>query len=82
MEHRLKILPQFYTAVADGRKTFELRKDDRGFAGGDSLVLCEWDGEAYTGRELRFDIGYMLEGYEGLAPGYAILGLVPAHRST
>lgn len=75
----MKILPQFYTAVEDGRKTFELRKADRSFAVGDSLVLCEWDGKAYTGRELRVDIGYILGGYDGLVPGYVILGLVPNH---
>ena len=28
--HNLKILPEFFEAVANGMKTFELRKDDRG----------------------------------------------------
>ena len=51
MEHRLKIMPEFFRAVTDGRKTFELRKDDRGFSVGDHLVLAEWDGEDFTGRE-------------------------------
>lgn len=81
MEHRLKIMPEYFEAVVEGRKTFELRKDDRGYAVGDTLVLCEWDGKEYTGREYRCRIGYMLEGYTGLSPGYAVLGIAPANRS-
>lgn len=47
--HDLKILPEYFEAVTSGMKTFELRKDDRGFATGDHVVLWEWDGE-YTHR--------------------------------
>ena len=77
MEHRLKIMPEFFQAVVDGRKTIELRKDDRGYKVGDELVLCEWDGQAFTGRECRCDISYILKEYDGLNPDYAILGIVP-----
>ena len=77
MEHRLKIMPEFFQAVVDGSKTFELRKDDRGYKVGDELVLCEWDGQAFTGRECRCDISYILKEYDGLNPDYAILGIVP-----
>lgn len=77
MEHRLKIMPEFYRAVVDGRKTFELRKDDRGFSVGDELVLREWDGASFTGGEYRCRIDYILKGYDGLDPDYAILGIVP-----
>lgn len=81
MEHRLKTIPEYFDAVIDGRKTFELRKDDRGYSVGDTLVLCEWDGKGYTGREVRCKVGYMLEDYAGLTPGYAVLGIVPSSRS-
>ena len=40
--HELKIWPQYFDAIASGIKTFEVRKDDRGFAVGDTLVLKEW----------------------------------------
>lgn len=76
--HRLKIMPEFYQAVIDGRKTFELRRNDRDFSIGDVLILCEWDGEEFTGREYRCHVGYVLEGYDGLQPGYAILGIASA----
>lgn len=41
-EHILKTLAPFYDAVADGSKTFELRKNDRGFKVGDTLQLERW----------------------------------------
>lgn len=39
MEHKLKILPEYFEAVKSGSKTFEVRKDDRGFQAGDTLFL-------------------------------------------
>ena len=42
MIHELKILPEYYNAVKSGKKKFELRKGDRGFAEGDSLRLNKW----------------------------------------
>lgn len=79
MEHSLKILPEYFAAVKDGKKTFELRKDDRGYAAGDTLVLMEWttDLQAYTGRLISREVTYVLRDAEqfGLAPGYCILGI-------
>jgi hypothetical protein len=40
--HELKCWPEYYDAIADGRKRFELRMDDRRFAVGDILVLEKW----------------------------------------
>ena len=45
-EHILKIVPPYFDSVASGRKTMELRKDDRGYAVGDTLILREWDPDA------------------------------------
>ena len=39
MIHELKTWPQFWPALCDGSKTFELRKNDRGFEVGDILIL-------------------------------------------
>lgn len=74
-------MPEFYEAVINGRKTFELRKDDRSFSVGDILVLCEWNGREFTGREYRCGVKYLLRDYIGLEPGYAILSIVPVQRS-
>jgi hypothetical protein len=43
MVHKLKILPQYFQPIRAGKKTFEVRKNDRGFQAGDEVVLKEWD---------------------------------------
>lgn len=62
--HRLKIWPRYFEAVCDGRKTFEVRVNDRGFRVGDKLELQEWHpttGE-YTGRSVVKEVVYMVYG--------------------
>jgi hypothetical protein len=41
--HYLKCWPEFFYALRDGSKTFEVRKDDRGFCVGETLVLALYD---------------------------------------
>ena len=76
--HFLKTWPQFFAALLDGTKTFEARKDDRGFKVGDLLVLQEFDPTpetgGFTGREVDRTISYILRGTEHVAEGYCILG--------
>lgn len=56
--HQLKILPEYYQAVIDGRKKAELRKNDRDFNVGDYLLLIEWDGgsDICTGRKVIVEV--------------------------
>lgn len=76
--HRLKTLPEYYEAALSGEKTFELRKDDRGFRVGDVLRLMEWENDRYTGREMSWRVKYILRGpVYGLAEGWCILALGP-----
>ncbi len=42
-EHILKCWPNSYDAIAAGVKSFEWRRDDRGFEVGDVLVLRKWN---------------------------------------
>lgn len=42
-KHELKIDKRWFDAVAVGAKSFEVRKDDRGFEIGDTLLISEWD---------------------------------------
>lgn len=65
----------YFSAVSEGKKTFELRKDDRGFEVGDKLRLREWDGNTYSGRSIACKITYILKGFQGLEEDYAIHGL-------
>ena len=81
--HELKILPEYFSAVLDGRKTFEIRKNDRGFEVGDTLILKEWN-PTYrmpTGREQHCEITYILEGNKetvqyGLKEGFCIMSII------
>jgi hypothetical protein len=91
MIHELKVWPAYFARLVDGTKTFEIRKDDRGFQAGDELVLREWNPQAiwgatqnkwlgcYTDRELRMRVGFVAKGtLFGLPLGeYAVLSLVP-----
>lgn len=75
--HELKILPEYFDPVVSRAKKFELRKDDRGFKVGDLVLLKEWDGSEYTGRQAGiFIITYILRDCEeyGLKDGYCIIG--------
>lgn len=73
--HRLKIKPEYFTDVTDGKKTFELRKNDRDFKVGDTLILQEYN-EDYTGRATKVKVTYMLKGGNyGLDKDYVILGI-------
>ena len=78
MTHELKISPDYFWDVYYGRKNFELRKDDRGYQVGDQLLLREWVGGEYTGREVMPNkpISYILRNCPeyGLMDGYCILG--------
>lgn len=77
MEHDLKVWPPFYEAIADGTKTFEVRRDDRGFQAGDTLWLREWTtGGGYSGRECRVEVTYLLGGlWPGLQDGFVVMAI-------
>lgn len=87
--HILKTLPNYWDAVKSGDKTFEVRKDDRGFQKGDILILRRLvrvgnyyeehrdnDEGKPTYHELTRRISYILTGGQfGIEPGCVVLGL-------
>jgi hypothetical protein len=84
--HALKTWPEFFRAIWDGEKTFEARRDDRGYAVGDELLMREWvpkrdmTGVAwrgdYTGRSVRAVVTYVLRGGSfGVEPGHVVMAL-------
>ena len=73
--HDVKLGTTFFGDVKTGRKTFELRKNDRGYKEGDTIVMHEYKDGTTTGRTIEKKIVYMLEGFTGLEDGYCILGL-------
>ncbi len=78
MTHELKILKPYFDAVVSGDKTFEIRKDDRPYKIGDTLILREIGAEnTFTGRFIRKKVGCILRDCPeyGLADGFCILSL-------
>ena len=61
--HELKTWPVYFKAVWDGRKTFEVRLNDRRFKWGDHLVLKEWDPltQEYSGRVIEATVTYICQ---------------------
>lgn len=84
MVHELKTWEKYFQLMVSGEKTFELRKNDRGFVAGHELLLREYNplAQTYTGQTLRQKITYVLENSEaeefGLKPGFCIMGLKEA----
>lgn len=62
--HELKTWPDGFQAIWDGRKTHELRVNDRNFQVGDTLHLREWDpaSDQYMKREIHCEVTYMTPG--------------------
>lgn len=77
MIHHLKILPPYFKAVAQQKKTFEARKNDRDYKVGDVLILEEWaPGTGYTGQMCARFVTYILYGGEfGIDKGYCVMAL-------
>lgn len=73
--HIIRLAAMYFDDVASGKKSFELRKNDRGYKEGDVLELMEFKDGRNTGREIKADIIYMLEDYSGLEEGWCILGI-------
>lgn len=77
MKHDLKTLPEYFEKVHNGSKNFEIRKDDRGYLVGDTLILREWDKDnGYSGRVIKKEISYILDNNEYLQDGYVALAMV------
>jgi len=76
MTHELKILPQYYSAVVSGLKTFEVRYNDRDFKVGDTLILKEYNGVSYTGRKTNVVVTYIVDDPSYCKEGYVIMSIV------
>ncbi|RBS17149.1 hypothetical protein EA94_01183 [Enterococcus faecalis] len=74
--HLLKIKPEYLESIADGSKTFEIRKNDRNFCKGDRLILAEYVAGRYTNRIIVVDIVYITDFEQ--KEEYCVLGIEPS----
>lgn len=74
MIHELKTLQPFFEAAWDGRKRFEIRKDDRLFSVDDEIILKEYypETDSYSRREIRAFISYVTDFEQ--KEGYVVFG--------
>jgi hypothetical protein len=75
--HTLKTETEFFDAILTGLKSFEVRKNDRDYQVGDTLILVEVSyGNEPTGLKIARRITYILHGGQyGIDPAYCVLGL-------
>ena len=81
--HRLKVFIKYADAIMNGTKTFEVRKNDRGYEVGDKIVFDDVTNDGYSvGEAARhplngatYRIDYILDGFEGLAQKYVALAI-------
>lgn len=82
--HQLNTWPTYWSAIGRGEKTFEVRRNDRGFQTGDIIELYRtWEDRPASTRKsdtqpLRFRIGWILQGGQfGIEPGHCVFSLAP-----
>lgn len=81
MNHELKTWSRHFNDVFMGRKTFEVRKNDREYKAGDNLTLIEGDlneiGEWIpTGRKLTRTVTHILPGGQfGILQGFCVMSI-------
>jgi len=83
MTHNLKIEERFADAIVNGTKTFEIRKNDRGYQKGDLIVFASITTRDTQYYEMKtnhpigkniYQITYVLSGW-GLQNGYVALAI-------
>lgn len=93
--HSLKTAAPYWDAIAAGWKNFEVRRDDRGFQRGDTLMLRRMSddhpsyyktptGESEYPRDaltIEATVAWVLTGGQlGVEPGYVVMALTDISR--
>lgn len=92
--HELKAWPRAFAAILDGSKNYEIRRFDRLFAVGDTLLLREWEPRSecrddagvyghYTGRQISVVVTYLTLGGEwGLPLDLCVMAITQSGSAT
>lgn len=76
-DHNIKLSSLYFDDVASGRKSFEIRYNDRPYTLGDKICFQEVDeiGSLYTGRKFIATITYLLNNARYCKEGYVTFSL-------
>lgn len=76
--HTLKLADKFWDAVKNGPKTFEIRKDDRHFEVGDTILFKHVGGSGHWVMG-PYRVTYILRSADfpdGIRDGYVVMGIM------
>ena len=81
MKHELKIYKQYADAIIEGKKTFEVRYNDRGYNAGDTVVFevideCLIPYLTHPLRDKEYRIDYVHSGL-GMEKNYVVFSIKP-----
>ena len=77
MKHNIKTLSTFYKGISSGKKTFEVRLNDRNYQVGDLLHHTEIDDDTKipTGEECETHVTYILNDKNYCKDGYVVMAI-------
>lgn len=78
--HRVKCYDRWFAEVTTGLKSFEIRRNDRGYEVGDLIELNETRDAEYTGRAALYKITNVMPDTDfpdGIKSGFAVIGIQP-----
>lgn len=78
MIHDIKINSRYFNEILTGKKTFEIRFNDRSYKVNDKLILNEILEDKYTGNKATVNVTYILthdDFPEGIPEGYVVLSI-------
>jgi len=82
--HHVKSWPQYFRAITTGQRTHDLRRNDRDYKVGDTMILEEFNPttQAYTGHKCEVEITSITSmsqpcavSSEALDPAFCILSI-------
>jgi ParB family transcriptional regulator, chromosome partitioning protein len=82
MLHELKIKKCYLLHIIEGKKTFEVRKNDRDFQVGDTIRFLPLEDDDYEIKTplANYEITYILADFGGLQQGHVAMAIKPDYR--
>ena len=79
MLHELKIKKCYLLHIIEGKKTFEVRKNDRDYQVGDTIRFLPLEDDNYEiiGLVANYEITYILADFGGLQQGHVAMAIKP-----
>jgi hypothetical protein len=80
--HEIKIRCDYAEMILSGKKTFEIRVNDRDYREGDEVIMTQVDQRAepiHEAPKIHATIGTVLEDW-GLKRGYVVFSLLDVHE--